>query len=81
MVRFHLEKIKKKRGGDKKVSLENIRNVTMRAIVMMRTMMMMIIMMILMSFYLVPSVCCANESKRFSKLDMNLLHKDDLIRI
>ena len=79
MVRFHLEKIKKKRGGDKKVSLENIRNVTMRAIVMMRTMM--IIMMMLMSFYLVPSVCCANESKRFSKLDMNLLHKDDLIRI
>ena len=61
------------------MSLENIRNVTMRAIVMMRTMM--IIIMMLMSFYLIPSVCCANESKRLSKLDMNLLNKDELIRI
>ena len=51
------------------------------AMMMIMTTLVTIIMMMLMSFYLVPAVCCANESKRFSKLDMNLLHKDDLIRI
>ena len=77
MVRFHLEEIKKKEEVTKKE--ENLEynecddggfylmlmRISIRTIAMMMNMMTMvtITMMMLMSFYLIPSVCCANESK------------------